>query len=226
MQPYRDIAMLAGTQVLCFLVLVQFEPRYVVIHLYQSILYLAILILLYDREDRWAYMIAMLASGVWLGLAYLSLILSTAVHRLVAFRTADTTEVVVSLVAVTTAVIALLMIALCARHWRKEYAGLGKTLNTFVISLGIVVGVLRRSPALVLGHDCRRLRNPTATSDAGSKRVSYVKFAQHRAFLFMMRPHAPQDVVEDSHGGYDVGPLVEHDALGTLTHSGIGDFRS
>ena len=66
MQPYRDIAVLAGTQVLCFLLLAQFEPSFVVIHLYQSILYLAILILLYYREDRWAYMIAMLASAVWL----------------------------------------------------------------------------------------------------------------------------------------------------------------
>jgi hypothetical protein len=60
-QPYRDIAMLAGTQVLCFLFLAQFEPRFVIIHLYQSILYLAILIFLYYREDSWAYMIAMLA---------------------------------------------------------------------------------------------------------------------------------------------------------------------
>ena len=56
MQPYRDIAVLAGTQVVCFLLLAQFEPSFVVIHLYQSILYLAILILLYYREDRWAYM--------------------------------------------------------------------------------------------------------------------------------------------------------------------------
>ena len=54
MQPYRDIAVLAGMQVLCFLFLAQFEPRFVVIHLYQSILYLAILIfilLLINRRD-------------------------------------------------------------------------------------------------------------------------------------------------------------------------------
>jgi hypothetical protein len=57
--------MLAGTQVLCFLFLAQFEPRFVVIHLYQSILYLAILILHYYREDRWAYMI-----GGWEGLKF------------------------------------------------------------------------------------------------------------------------------------------------------------
>lgn len=138
MQPYRDIAVLAGIQVLCFLFLAQFEPRFVVIHLYLSVLYLSILILLYYREDRWAYMIAMLASAVWLTLAYVSPLLSMAVRELVAFRSSDTTQIAVSVLALVTALIAVSMIALCARHWWKEYAGLGKTRNTFLISFGIV----------------------------------------------------------------------------------------
>jgi hypothetical protein len=146
-QPYRDIAALAGAQVLCFLVLAQLEPRFVVIHLYQSVLYLAILILLYYREDRWAYMIAMLASAAWLGLAYVSRIVSSAVQRLLTVRSSDTNEIFVSLIAIATALLALLMIALCARHWRKEYAGLGKTSSTFFVSSGIVAlyyGILLR----------------------------------------------------------------------------------
>ena len=147
MQPYRDIAALAGAQVLCFLVLAQLEPRFVVIHLYQSVLYLAILILLYYREDRWAYMIAMLASAAWLGLAYVSRILTNAVQRLLTVRSSDANEIFVSLIAAATALLALLMIALCARHWRKEYAGLGKTSSTFFVSPGIVAlyyGILLR----------------------------------------------------------------------------------
>ena len=147
MQPYRDIAALAGAQVLCFLVLAELEPRFVVIHLYQSVLYLAILILLYYREDRWAYMISMLASAAWLGLAYVSRILSSALQRLLTLRSSDTNEIFVSLIAVATALLALLMIALSARHWRKEYAGLGKTSSTFLVSSGIVAlyyGILLR----------------------------------------------------------------------------------
>ena len=147
MQPYRDIAALAGAQVLCFLALAQLEPRFVVIHLYQSILYLALLVMLYYREDRWAYMIAMLGSAAWLALAYLSRILSSAVQRLFASRSSDTNEFIVSLIAVATALFALLMIALCARHWRKEYAGLGKTTSTVLVSSAIVAlyyGILLR----------------------------------------------------------------------------------
>jgi len=146
-QPYRDIAALAGAQVLCFLALAQLEPRFVVIHLYQSILYLALLVMLYYREDRWAYMIAMLGSAAWLALAYLSRILSSAVQRLFASRSSDTNEFIVSLIAVATALFALLMIALCARHWRKEYAGLGKTTSTVLVSSAIVAlyyGILLR----------------------------------------------------------------------------------
>lgn len=147
MQPYRDVAALAGAQVLCFLVLVQLEPHFVVIHLYQSILYLAILVMLFYRQDRWAYMIAMLASAAWLGLAYVSRILSSATQRLLAFRSSDAKQIFVSLIAVGTALLALSMIALCARHWRKEYAGLGKTTSTLLVSSGIVAlyyGILLR----------------------------------------------------------------------------------
>lgn len=34
--------------------------------------------------------------------------------------------------------LSLLMITACGRHWFPEYAGLGKSLNTFAVSLGIV----------------------------------------------------------------------------------------
>jgi hypothetical protein len=146
-KPYRDIAVLAGMQVLCFSALTQLEPHFVIIHLYQSILYIAIFVMLYYQEDRWAYMIAMLASTVWLGLAYFSRILSTAGQKLLAYRSSDTSDILVELIAVGTALIAFLMIALCARHWKKEYVGLGKTISTLLVSLGIVAvyyGILLR----------------------------------------------------------------------------------
>jgi hypothetical protein len=41
-------------------------------------------------------------------------------------------------VAAVTSVIAVLMIVFCARHWMREYAGLGKARSTFLVSLGIV----------------------------------------------------------------------------------------
>lgn len=138
MRPYRDIATLAGAQIVCFVVLTHLEPSFFLLHLYQSILYIAILVMLFYMEDRWAYMIGMLASGVWLGMAYATGMLGSAVKQLVSPRGAGSTTTPVGLVTLLTGLIAVLMIAFCARHWKKEYSGLGKTSSTFAVSLGIV----------------------------------------------------------------------------------------
>jgi hypothetical protein len=44
----------------------------------------------------------------------------------------------VSFLAAVSAVLSVLMIALCARRWVKEYVGLGQSLSTLAVSLGIV----------------------------------------------------------------------------------------
>jgi hypothetical protein len=80
----------------------------------------------------------MLASVVWLGLAYESGILGSAVRQLSRLRTASLTANLVGVVALTTALLAVLMIAFCGRHWMKGYSGLGKACSTFFVSLGIV----------------------------------------------------------------------------------------
>jgi|SRR5579859_362280 len=146
MRPYRDIATLAGAQIVCFVVLTHLEPSFYLLHLYQSILYIAILVMLFYMEDRWAYMIGMLASAVWLGMAYASGMMGTAVRQFVE-RSAGTSTTAVGAITILTALISILMIALCGRHWKKEYAGLGKTTRTFAISFGVVAvyyGILTR----------------------------------------------------------------------------------
>ena len=138
MRPYRDIAALAGAQLVCFSLLAHFEPDFFLIHLYQSILYIAILVMLFYMEDRWAYMIGMLASVVWLSLAYATGILSSAVRQLAELRSSTPNINAVGFIALLTALIAILMIVFTARHWQKEYSGLGKTRSTFLVSFGIV----------------------------------------------------------------------------------------
>jgi len=139
MRPYRDIATLAGVQLVCFLFLTHLEPTFFLVHLYQSILYIAILVMLFYMEDRWAYMIGMLASFVWLGMAYATGILGSAARQIADLQNGSATTNMVGIIALLTALIAVLMITFCARHWNKEYAGLGKGLSTFLVSLGVVV---------------------------------------------------------------------------------------
>ena len=138
MKPYRDIAAIAGAQVVCFLLLTNLEPSFFLVHLYQSILYIGILVMLFYMEDRWAYMIGMLASVVWLGMAYATGILGSSTQLLINRNSPNLTATLVSSIALITALFAVSMFALCARHWQKEYWGLGKTRNTFLVSLGVV----------------------------------------------------------------------------------------
>jgi hypothetical protein len=139
MRPYRDIATIAGAQVLCFLLLSHLEPQFFLLHFYQTIIYIAILVMLFYMEDRWAYMIGMLAPAVWLGMVFATGLLGGAlrqVWQLARGQGFHNNEI--SFVAAITALLSVLMIVFCARHWKKEYAGLGKTISTFAVGVGVV----------------------------------------------------------------------------------------
>jgi hypothetical protein len=138
MRPYRDIATLAGGQVICFLLLTHLEPDFFLLHFYQTIIYMALLILLFYMEDRWAYMIGILAPAAWLVLAFATGLLGGAIRQIAHVGQGATMSNLVSVFAGVTAVLSLLMIAACARHWQREYLGLGKSLSTFAVSFGVV----------------------------------------------------------------------------------------
>jgi len=139
MRAYRDIATLSALQILCFLLLTHLEPDFFMFHLYQTIIYEAILLMLFYTEDRWAYMIGILASAAWLVLAFASGLLGAALRQLFRLTRAQAVTNQVSLVAAVTAFLSFLMIGFCAYRWRRHYSGLGKGLSTFLISLVIVV---------------------------------------------------------------------------------------
>lgn len=138
MKPYREIAALACLQVLCFFLLSHLEPDFFLLHFYQTIVYLAILIMLFYMEDRWAYMIGIIAPGVWLVMTFASGLLGGAARQMLRFGEGHGLTNPVSFFAAVSALLSILMILACARRWIKEYAGLGKSLSTFAVSLGIV----------------------------------------------------------------------------------------
>ena len=138
MRPYRDIATLSALQVVCFLLLTHLEQDFFLLHFYQTIIYLAVLILLFYMEDRWAYMLGMLAPAAWLIMAFATGMLGGAIRQVFHIGQGAGLSNIVSLLAGFTAILSVLMIAACGRHWSREYAGLGKSLNTFAVSFGIV----------------------------------------------------------------------------------------
>jgi hypothetical protein len=138
MRPYRDIATVAGAQVICFLLLSHLEPQFFLLHFYQTIIYMAILVMLFFTEDRWAYMIGMLAPAAWLAMVFSTGLLGGAARQVLRVVRGEGLSNEISFVAAIAAILAVLMIVLCARHWKREYAGLGKAVSTFAVSLGVV----------------------------------------------------------------------------------------
>jgi hypothetical protein len=139
MRPYRDIAAVAGAQVVCFSILTNLEPTLFLIHMYLSIVYIAILVMLFYMEDRWAYMIGMLSSLIWLAMVFASGLFARHIGRLFEPEPVSLTLKLIGALAIVTMILAILMIVFCAKHWRNEYSGLGKLRRTFLLSLGIVL---------------------------------------------------------------------------------------
>jgi hypothetical protein len=117
MRLYRSIATLAVLQVLCFLLLSHLVPDFFLLHFYQTIVYLALLILLFYMEDRWAYMIAILAPAGWLVLAFPTGLLGAAGRQLLRLERGQGLTNLVSFLAAVTMVLSVAMIAVCARRW-------------------------------------------------------------------------------------------------------------
>ncbi len=138
-KPGRDVAMLAGVQIIVFLALARLEPRFLIIHFYQLIPYVAIVLLIGYGREGWAYMIAPLVSLGWLVLASTAGLLTSAIER---FRTLGAFRMdanLVSFLAIVTTAAAVLMTTLCRIHWVKDHARHGRTRRTFFASLAIVV---------------------------------------------------------------------------------------
>ena len=136
---HRGIATLAGALMLSFLWLSHLEPEFFMLHLYQSLIYLFIILMLFYFEDRYAYAIGILAPSVWLVLSYGTGLLPNAARQFGRLLHAQRPNNQVSLMAGITAILSAGMIALCAYRWKREFAGLGKGAKTFGISFVIVV---------------------------------------------------------------------------------------
>ena len=139
---HRGIATLAGFLMLCFLLLSHLEPDFFLLHLYQSLIYLVIILMLFYFEDQYAYMMGMIAPAAWIVMSLLTGLTGMALRQVwwivsppYPGHKVDT----VSIMAAITTVLAVLMIVFCAVRWKREFSGLGKGLTTFLVSLGIIV---------------------------------------------------------------------------------------
>lgn len=135
---HRGIASLALALAVCFLFLSHFDAQFFLFHFYESLIYLAIVLMLFYFEDRWAYMMGMAAPTAWLlltaawgGLREIPSWISPAFHPGNSFFP-------IGLLTMVIIVLSLGLIACCAHRWRREFAGLGKGWKTLAVSIAMV----------------------------------------------------------------------------------------
>jgi len=137
--PHRGIATLAAALMLCFFYLASLEPQFFLLHFYQSLIYLLIILMLFYFEDQYAYMLGILVPSVWLLLTYGTGLLQGAAHQVRRLLEAEQPNNSVSLTAAVIAVLGVAMIVSCAYRWKREFAGLHKFGRTFAVALVITV---------------------------------------------------------------------------------------
>jgi hypothetical protein len=152
---HRGLATVAMALGFCFLLLSHFDSQFFLIHFYESLVYLAIVLMLFYFEDRWAYMMGIVAPVVWLALsvAWGGVLgfwhqMSMAFHPGNAFFS-------IGLVTILTLLLSIALVAGCAVRWHREFTGLHKGWSTLlvtaivaVIYYGILVVWILRWPPL------------------------------------------------------------------------------
>jgi uncharacterized membrane protein YidH (DUF202 family) len=136
---HRGIATLASAMMVCFFILTTMEPEFLLLHFYQSLIYLIILLMLFYFQDRWAYMLGILAPAAWLVLAFGVGLLGGAMRQVSRLMRGHHPTSDVSIMVAIMVVLSVGLIVLCAYRWKRQYAGLGKGLSTFLVSLAVVV---------------------------------------------------------------------------------------
>jgi len=139
---HRGLATLSGALMVCFLLLTGFEPQFFVLHFYQSLIYLLIILMLFYFEDHWAYALGIMTSAAWLVLhAGTGLLAST--FRQIPSETSRlfsglTPHNGVAVITVVIAVLSAAMIYFNWVRWKREFMGARKESSVFLGSLIVV----------------------------------------------------------------------------------------
>ena len=135
----RGIATLALALAAGFFFLSNYDPQFFLFHFYESMIYLVIVLMLFYFEDRWAYMLGILAPAGWLLLEFASGGIGDFLRQFGRVLTAQAPANAASFVGAIISILSIAMIVFCAYRWKREFSGLKKGLSTFIVSLGIIV---------------------------------------------------------------------------------------
>jgi hypothetical protein len=140
---HRVIVSVALAIMACFLLLSYFDPQLLLVHLYESPIYLAIFILFVRVDARWAYTPGMLAPACWLVLILIptawALFLSgpggppSLLREMPLMLRLQRPSAPTIVLEVITLILSVWMVLSCVSRWRREFAVFGKSWSGFLI---------------------------------------------------------------------------------------------
>jgi hypothetical protein len=140
---HRGLATLAGALMICFLLLTAFEPQFFLLHFYQSLIYLLVILMLFYFEDHWAYAIGIIAPALWilleLGLGVLSSAIQQVPSQLSRLFGGVTPGNEVAMMRVIIALLCVAMIVFNVQRWKREFMGMQKEKSILIGSFLVVV---------------------------------------------------------------------------------------
>jgi hypothetical protein len=136
---HRGIATLAMALMLCYFLLTRYDSQFFLFHFYESLIYIAILLMLFYFEEQWAYMLGIFAPAAWLIITFASGGTIGTMRQLGLALTGHRPDNPASLLSLVICLLSVLMIIFCGYRWKREYAGLGKGTKTALISLFVTV---------------------------------------------------------------------------------------
>lgn len=145
---HRGIASLALALMISFLLLASLDSQLVFIHLYESLIYLAIVVMLFFVKDRWTYTLGMLAPAIWLMLMlipgacavfffYFGGVPEILRPLQLVFRL-PRTSVWASLLGIGILILSVWMSLFCGNRWASEFAGFRNRRSIFLACLGVI----------------------------------------------------------------------------------------
>jgi len=136
---HRGLATVAMALGLCFLLLSHFDSQFFLIHFYESLVYLVIVLMLFYFEDRWAYMMGIVAPAMWLVLSVAWGGLLGFWHQMSMAFHPGTAFFPIGLLTMLGLLLSIAMIASSAFRWHREFTGLHKGWSTFLVSAIVVL---------------------------------------------------------------------------------------
>jgi hypothetical protein len=135
---HRGIATIALALGVCFLLLSHFDPQFFLIHFYESVIYLAIVLMLFYFEDRFAYMMGIVAPAAWLMLTSAWSSVPGFAHNISLAISPSSSFFPTGLLTTLAMVLSMALIGMCAHGWHREFRGLHKGWSTLLVSMAVV----------------------------------------------------------------------------------------